>query len=72
MRKKYHGIILGGNKNLGGGRNIAGFRLRTAAKKFGYDILTLDNSVAMEPHELGEILSNVVTEETLIDRKSVV
>lgn len=66
MDKIYHGIILGGNLSLPGGRNIAGFRLRTAAKQAGYDILALDDSVAMEQHELEQLLANVVTEETLL------
>lgn len=64
MNKKYHGIVLGGNMSLPGGRNIAGFRLRSAAKRAGYDVLALDNSVAMEQSDLEQLLSNVVTEET--------
>lgn len=63
---EYHGIVLGGNYTLYGGRNIAGFRLRTAAKKHGYDILSLDSSVVMLQHELLELLDSVITEKTLM------
>ena len=63
---KYHGIILGGNLSLIGGRNIASFRLRTEAKKHGYTILALDSSVALRQHELEDLLKNTVTDETVM------
>jgi radical SAM superfamily enzyme YgiQ (UPF0313 family) len=62
----YHGIILGGNLSLAGGRNIASFRLRTAAKNKGYDVLALDSSVAMKQTELENLLDIIVTKETLM------
>jgi radical SAM superfamily enzyme YgiQ (UPF0313 family) len=62
----YHGIILGGNLVLAGGRNIASFRLRTAAKKHGYDVLALDSSVSMKQEELEKLLDTVITKETLM------
>lgn len=66
MTEIYHGVILGGNKGLVGGRNIAGFRLRTEARKYGYNILVLDSSVSMSEEELEALLEVVITSETLI------
>ena len=63
---EYHGIILGGNYTLYGGRNIASFRLRTAAKTFGYDILAVDSSVSLKQAELESLLDKVVTEKTMM------
>lgn len=62
----YHGIILGGNRSLVGGRNIAGFRLRTAAKKHGYNILPIDSSVVLTQLELENLLDKVITKDTLM------
>ena len=61
----YHGIILCGSRNDGAGRNIAGYRLRTAAEKFGYNILVVDSATAMTASELELLLSNVITNKTL-------
>ena len=62
----YHGIILSGSRNEMAGRNIAGFRLRTAAEKFGYNILVIDSATAMTSVELESLLKNVITEKTLM------
>lgn len=62
----YHGIILCGSRHELAGRNIAGFRLRTAAKKFGYNILVIDSATAMTSLELERLLDNVITEKTLM------
>jgi radical SAM superfamily enzyme YgiQ (UPF0313 family) len=62
----YHGIILSGSRNEMAGRNIAGFRLRTAAAKFGYNILVIDSATAMTSAELESLLDSVITEKTLM------
>lgn len=61
----YDAIILCGSKSEMSGRNIAGFRLRTAAKKLGYNILVIDSASAMTSIELEETLNAVITEKTL-------
>lgn len=61
----YHVIYIGGNKPLNGGRVIAGYRLRTAVKQHGYNLLVLDHAVVMSQDALLELLSDVVTNETL-------
>jgi len=61
----YHSIYISGNKTLTGGRNIAGYRLRTAAKQHGYNVLVLDFAVVMSPNALLDMLAKVVTKETL-------
>ena len=62
----YHGIIIAGSPNELGGRNIAGYRLRTSAERYGYKILVIDSAAAMTSDELGNILNNIVTKETLM------
>ena len=57
----YHGIILCGSRNDSAGRNIAGYRLRTAAEKFNYDNLVIDCATAMTQAELELLLDNVIT-----------
>ena len=61
----YHGIILCGSRNDSAGRNIAGYRLRTAAEKFGYNNLVIDCATAMTEDELELLLNNVITSKTL-------
>lgn len=61
----YDAIILCGSKSEMSGRNIAGFRLRTAAKKLGYNILVIDSASAMTAEELEETLNAVITDRTL-------
>lgn len=61
----YHGIILCGSRNDRAGRNIAGYRLRTAAQKFNYDNLVIDCATAMTEDELELLLGNVITSKTL-------
>ena len=61
----YHGIILCGSRNDSAGRNIAGYRLRTAAEKFNYNNLVIDCATAMTEDELELLLSNVITNKTL-------
>lgn len=61
----YHGIILCGSRNDNAGRNIAGYRLRTAAEKFNYDNLVIDCATAMTQAELELLLDNVITSKTL-------
>ena len=61
----YHGIILCGSRNDIAGRNIAGYRLRTAAEKFNYNNLVIDCATAMTEAELELLLDNVITTKTL-------
>jgi len=61
----YDAIILCGSKSEMAGRNIAGFRLRTSAKKLGYNVLVIDSASAMTAEELEETLNSVVTNKTL-------
>jgi hypothetical protein len=62
----YDGILLCGARDGFAGRNIVGYRLRSAAKKFGYNILVLDSATAMTPDELESILATVITNRTLM------
>ena len=62
----YHGIILAGSRSELAGRNIAGYRLRTAAEKFGYNMLIIDSAAAMTSNELELILDATVTNDTLL------
>jgi radical SAM superfamily enzyme YgiQ (UPF0313 family) len=62
----YDGIVFCGGRSVTSGRNIAGYRLRTSAKKFGYNILVIDTATAMTMNELESILSNVITNRTLL------
>jgi hypothetical protein len=62
----YDGILLCGARDGFAGRNIVGYRLRSAAKKFGYNILVLDSATAMTPEELESILDTVITNRTLM------
>lgn len=62
----YHGIILCGLRTGTAGKQIAGFRLRTAAKKHGYNILTMDSATAMSQTELESVLDSVITDKTLM------
>jgi hypothetical protein len=64
--KIYHAIFLGGNKWLVGGRILAGFRLRTEARKHGYETLVVDTAPVLTPKELMRLLESVVTLETLV------
>lgn len=61
----YHAIYISGNKTLTGGRNIAGYRLRTSAKQHGYNVFILDNATALSQHALLELISKAVTKGTL-------
>ncbi len=61
----YDAIILCGSKSEMSGRNIAGYRLRTAARKLGYKILVIDSASAMNTEELEETLNAVITQKTL-------
>lgn len=64
----YHSVFIGGNgKNaLKGGRLLAGFRLRTAAKKQEYETFVIDHSTFLTQDELMLILENVISNETLM------
>ena len=66
MNKTNHVIFIGGNLALNGGRVIAGFRLRTAVRKHGYEVLVLDSAGVMHQEELVDLLDKVVTNETLV------
>ena len=61
----YHAIYIGGNKTLTGGRNISGYRLRTAAKQHGYNVLVLDFAVVMTQDALLKLLAEAVTKDTV-------
>ena len=62
----YHGVILAGSRAETAGRNIAGYRLRTAAEQFGYNMLIIDSATAMSSNELELILDATVTNDTLL------
>ena len=64
--KNYDGILLCGARDGVAGRNIVGYRLRSAAKKFGYNILVLDSATAMSQSELESVLNNVISDRTLM------
>lgn len=66
MNSTNHVIFIGGNIANVGGRVIAGFRLRTAAKKYGYNVKVLDSAGVMAQEELVDLLDAVVTSETLV------
>jgi hypothetical protein len=61
----YHSILLCGSKHETAGRNIAGYRLRTAARKLGYNSLVLDSATSMTASELESVLDNTITDQTL-------
>jgi radical SAM superfamily enzyme YgiQ (UPF0313 family) len=61
----YHGIILCGSRNDWGGRNIAGYRLRTSAAQAGYNVLIVDCATAMTGDELFNLLSSIITPQTI-------
>jgi radical SAM superfamily enzyme YgiQ (UPF0313 family) len=62
---EYHAILLAGKSDDHAGRSIGGFRLRTAAKRIGYDVLVLDAASRMTMEELKSVLKNVITDKTL-------
>lgn len=62
----YHSVLLCGSKYETAGRNIAGYRLRTAANKFGYNSLVLDSATAMTEAELVSVLDHTITDQTLM------
>lgn len=62
----YHSILLCGSKYETAGRSIAGYRLRTAANKFGYNSLVLDSATAMTEAELVSVLDATITDQTLM------
>jgi hypothetical protein len=66
MKKIYHAIFFGGNPQLTGGRNIAGYRLRTSLRNHGYELLVVDTAPLMKPEEIIKLLENTVTAETLV------
>ncbi len=66
MSKTYHAIFFGGNPQLTGGRNIAGYRLRTSLRNHGYELLVVDTAPLMKPGEIIKLLENTVTAETLV------
>ena len=66
MNKPNHVIFIGGNLSLFGGKVIAGFRLRSAIRKHGYDLMVIDNAGVMAQEELTDLLDAVVTDETLV------
>jgi hypothetical protein len=65
-KKEYHAIYMGGNKHVFGGRTIAGIRLRTEAKKSGYETLVVDMAPSLTRYELKVLLESVVSEKTLV------
>jgi radical SAM superfamily enzyme YgiQ (UPF0313 family) len=58
--------MLAGSRSEMAGRNIAGYRLRTAAEQFKYNMLIIDSATAMSSNELELILDATVTNDTLI------
>ncbi len=66
MNKTYHAIYFGGNPQLTGGRNIAGFRLRTSLRNHGYELLVVDTAPLMKAEEILSLLDKAVTAETLV------
>ena len=65
-KKEYDAIYIGGNKQVFGGRTIAGIRLRTEAKKSGYEVLVVDMAPSLTRYELTTLLENIVSEKTLV------
>jgi radical SAM superfamily enzyme YgiQ (UPF0313 family) len=59
--KQYSGILFIGQSLEWSGRGIAGFRLRTAAKKAGYDILVVDICADRSEDELNAIIKRYNT-----------
>jgi hypothetical protein len=62
----YHSIILSGTRHESSGRGIGGYRLRTAAEKFGYSSLVIDSALSMTSDELESVLENNITDKTLM------
>ena len=68
---KYHGIIFGGSDlvvdqySYGYIRQPAPYKLRTLAKKAGYNIKAIDFSQQFTKDELTQVLENLVTKDTL-------
>ena len=62
----YDCVLLCGSKNEIAGRNIAGYRLRTAAKKAGYSCLVLDCATAMTSKDLEAVLDCTISDKTLM------
>ena len=65
MNEPYHAILLLGKEFDDSGRSIAGYRLRTAAKKYGFNVLVIDCASALSLEEFDKIINNVVSKETL-------
>lgn len=68
---KYHGIIFGGSDlvvdqySYGYIRQPAPYKLRTLAKKAGYNIKAIDFTQQFTQDELTQVLENLVTKDTL-------
>lgn len=64
MNKPYCGILFFGQNAELAGRGIAGPRLRTAANKNGFNVLTTDITTFISVEKLYNILEHNITEET--------
>ena len=66
MIKEYDAIFIGGNRHLVGGRILAGYRLRTEGRKYGYETLVVDTGPSMTSYELISLLEKVITKKTIL------
>ena len=64
MKKEYVGILLFGHNTEFAGRGIAGARLRTAAAKENYNIMTIDYVNFLSVDRLFDILGKLITTNT--------
>ena len=55
---EYHGIILAGSSPRVAGRTLGGPRLRTAAKRAGFDLLIADYVYNLTQDEIFELFLN--------------
>ena len=63
---EYHGIILAGSSPRVAGRTLGGPRLRTAAKRAGFDLLIADYVYNLTHDEIFELLKKNVTSKTKV------
>ena len=62
----YDCVLLCGSRTEIAGRNIAGYRLRTAAERAGYSCLVLDCATAMSSKDLEAVLDCTISDKTLM------
>jgi radical SAM superfamily enzyme YgiQ (UPF0313 family) len=60
----YHGILLFGQNYEFAGRGIAGPRLRTEAKKYGFDVMVIDYTLSLDLEKVFNIIDRTITDST--------